>query len=113
VIKKAIKKDDLDVSMPLNDSGPPQDINPDQNPDDEAPKWKPDGKFWTYYDGNPRNIIQNLIRFTKFPYEEKIININELEEQIYNSLSQHIMNWRIKSDSQKNYPGIISIIKYS
>lgn len=56
----------------------------------QAPKFKPEGKYWTSYDGRPRNYVQVLRRYNKYPLAEMTVTYDKLEETVYNSISSII-----------------------
>jgi hypothetical protein len=65
-------------------------------------KFKPEGMMWTNYDGNPRNHVQVVSKFTKYPIQECITTIRNLETKIIEILNNDI----------KTKEGKIHLIKY-
>jgi hypothetical protein len=59
-------------------------------------KFKPEGFSWTEYDGNPRNHVQVISRFTKYPIKECDTSIRNLE-----SILLEILNGDIKTKEGK------------
>lgn len=88
--KVDVKKDDLDGSV-AEDVPDVDDAKADDE-DEDKPKFKPELFPWTSYDGRPRNYIQNLLRFTKYPLEEKTIGVGDFNHTIYETVEGIIQN---------------------
>ncbi len=54
------------------------------------PKFKPEGFSWTDYDGNPRNHVQVISRFTKYPIKECDTSIRNLGSSLIEILNNDI-----------------------
>merc|ERR1711957_722812 len=65
-------------------------------------KFKPEGFSWTNYDGIPRNHVQVVSRFTKYPIKECDTTIRDLEGSLIEILNNDI----------KTKEGKINLINY-
>ena len=65
-------------------------------------KFKPEGFSWTDYDGIPRNHVQVVSRFTKYPIKECDTTIRDLEGSLIEILNNDI----------KTKEGKINLINY-
>jgi hypothetical protein len=95
-VKKVAEKnpDELSENQDENDENN-KDEEENKNDEDEleegeTPKFKPEGYYWTSYDGKPRNYIQILKRYNKYPLEDINIDINNLEN-LFNIISSIIV----------------------
>ena len=106
--KKEIKRDEWDVDepeQPPEEEEKPPEEQEEENPD--APKFKPDGLSWTYYDGNPRNYVQVLKRLKN--EEISVINLednNNLRQELIKTIICHL-----DAPKDQNYKGVLEIIK--
>jgi hypothetical protein len=90
-IKVEVKKD------PLNDSGEEEnkeeELPVEEEDDPDKPKFNPDEYAWSWYDGQPRNYVQILRKFTKTdPSNEKECAMKEVSEVVTNLVSGVIKN---------------------
>ncbi len=101
--KVIVVKDELDISV---EEVKKEDETPNEEDQDEEGasknKFKPEGFSWTYCDGNPRNHIQVISKFTKYPIEECNSNIRDLDKKLMEILYNDI----------KNKEGKIHLINY-
>lgn len=84
-----------------------QQMEEPQNPEGDdgeegKPKFKPEGMMWTNYDGNPRNHVQVVSRFTKYPIKECNTTLRNLENTMIDILNNDI----------KTKEGKINLINY-
>jgi hypothetical protein len=81
-----------DSGRDINTSG--QDYKVDDGDDDpDKPKWNPDDFAWSWYDGEPRNYVQILRKFTKTdPANEKECSGQEVNDILNNLISNVIRN---------------------
>jgi len=82
-----IVKDDLDISVEeeKKEEEPPKEEEPEE---EGKSKFKPEGFSWTNCDGSPRNHVQVISKFTKYPIIECETSIRNLE----NSLMEILFN---------------------
>ena len=83
------KKDDLDMEGEEKEAQeePPKEEEPEE---EGKPKFKPEGFSWTDYDGNARNHVQVISRFTKYPLKECDTTVRNLENSLMEILSNDI-----------------------
>lgn len=85
------KKDELDISGEMKENAEePEKKDEDQDGEAEKPKFKPEGFSWTYYDGKPRNYVQVISKFTKYPIIEDHSTVRNMENTIIQILSSDI-----------------------
>jgi hypothetical protein len=89
--KVVVVKDELDISV---EEEKKEDETPNEAEQEEegAPKnnFKPEGFSWTNCDGNPRNHVQVISKFTKYPIEECNTTIRNLESSLMEILFNDI-----------------------
>jgi adenylate kinase family enzyme len=88
-VKVEVKKD------PLSDSQEEEEKvdEPIEEDDPDKPKWNPDEYAWSWYDGQPRNYVQILRKFTKTdPSNEKECSSNEVNDIVNNLVTNVIRN---------------------
>lgn len=86
------KKDELDISGEVKEP-----VEEAEKKEEEAegegenkPKFKPEGFSWTSYDGNPRNYVQVVSKFTKYPVVEEHTTVRNLENTLVDILAGDI-----------------------
>ena len=96
--KKEVKKRDpvdIDGDLDPNNDGDLGDMGDmgdmgedlgDPNDPDFKP-FNPENKYWTYYDGNPRNYMQILYKLTKINPSEFDYNKKNMNEKLFNMMS--------------------------
>lgn len=96
------KKDELDISGEVKEQVEEPEKKEEDAEGENKPKFKPEGFSWTSYDGNPRNYIQVVSRFTKYPSVEDNTTVRNLEntliEIVANDIQQkegkiHLVNY--------------------
>lgn len=93
-------RDELDISV---EEEKKEEEPPKEEPEEEGgPKFKPEGFSWTHCDGNPRNHVQVISKFTKYPITECQTTTKNLEKSLID-----ILYSQIKSNEGKIY-----LIKY-
>ena len=99
--KVEVIKDELDISVEeeKKEEEPPKEAEPEE---EGPPKFKPEGMSWTDCDGNPRNHVQVISKFTKYPIVECDTSLKNLE----NSLME------ILYDVVKTKDGKIHLVNY-
>ena len=90
-VKVEVKKEPLSESQEGQEEV--QEEQPEEEEDPDKPKWNPDEYAWTWYDGQPRNYVQILRKFTKTdPSNEKECAAHEVNDIISNLISNIIRN---------------------
>lgn len=84
------KKDELDISGEAKEPVEEPERKEEEAEGENKPKFKPEGFSWTSYDGNPRNYIQVVSRFTKYPVAEDNTTIRNLENTLVEILASDI-----------------------
>jgi len=96
------KKDELDISGEVKEPVEEPEKKEEEAEGENKPKFKPEGFSWLSYDGNPRNYVQVVSRFTKYPVVEDNTTVRNLEntlvEIIANDIQQkegkiHLVNY--------------------
>ena len=67
-----------------------EDPNKEEEGEEGKPKFKPEGFSWTDYDGIPRNHVQVVSRFTKYPVKECDTTVRNLENTLIDILNNDI-----------------------
>lgn len=109
--KKIVKVDELDVDGNPEAENQPQEEQPpeeEENPDG-VKKFNPEGLFWTYYDGKPRNYVQVLKRWKPFPVKQVASSAENLESDLKGTLKEHLEQYMNRKTT--NYKGTIDVIK--
>jgi len=68
----------------------PEEAPKEEEGEEGKPKFKPEGFSWTDYDGNPRNHVQVISRFTKYPIVECDTTVRNLENSLIEILNNDI-----------------------
>jgi hypothetical protein len=87
------KKDELDISGEVKEQveePEKKEEEPIDGDSDAKPKFKPEGFCWTSYDGTPRNYIQIVSKFTKYPIVEDNTTLRNLENTLIEILGNDI-----------------------
>ena len=92
VIKPKIveKKDELHISGEVKEPVEEPEKKEEDAEGENKPKFKPEGFSWTSYDGNPRNYVQVVSRFTKYPVVEDNTTVRNLENTLVEILANEI-----------------------
>jgi len=86
------QKDELDISGEVKEAVEEPEKKEEEAEGENKPKFKPEGFSWTSYDGIPRNYIQVVSRFTKYPISENNTTIRNLDNTLIEILSNDIKN---------------------
>ncbi len=84
------KKDELDISGEVKENVEEPEKKEEELPEGEKPKFKPEGFSWTSYDGVPRNHIQVVSKFTKYPISEENTTMKNIDETLMDILYNDI-----------------------
>lgn len=87
------KRDELDISGEVKEpveEPEKKEEEPAEGEGEAKPKFKPEGFSWTSYDGNPRNYIQVVSRFTKYPVAEDNTTLRNLDNTLVEILANDI-----------------------
>jgi len=84
------KKDELDISGEGKEPVEEPDKKDEDAEGENKPKFKPEGLSWTSYDGKPRNYIQVVSKFTKYPLIEDNTTVRNLENTLIEILANDI-----------------------
>lgn len=95
------EKDELDISV--EEQKPEEEPPKEEEPEEEGKsKFKPEGFSWTDCDGNPRNHVQVISKFTKYPIVECNTSVRNLESSLM----------EILNDVVKTREGKIHLVNY-
>ena len=108
--KKEVKVDPLDVD---GNAEAAEENKEEQPPEEEnaegEQKFKPEGLFWTDYDGKPRNYVQVVKRLKKAEVNVAESSVEHLLDDLYNVLNEHLNKFKTRHET--NYNGGITILK--
>ncbi len=92
--KVEVVKDKLDISGEENpEEKKEEEPVPEEENDENKPKFKPELYEWSWYDGKPRNYVQVVRKYTKIePSNEKECSLTSIDDEIYNFFVDNGLN---------------------